>query len=107
LKNSLFLVHTCNPEGFSNIFIQAWLQAKPAVSLLFAPDGFIEKHQIGYFSRDMDAMCRQITRLIEDEPLRRAMGLRAQEVAGHLFHPENNVREFERFFKEVLNDQEK
>ncbi len=34
LATSLFHIHKCVPEGFSDIFIQAWLQGKPSVSML-------------------------------------------------------------------------
>jgi glycosyltransferase involved in cell wall biosynthesis len=102
LQSSLFLVHTCSPEGFSNNFIQAWLQGKPTVSLYFDPDGFIEKHQIGHWSRTLDAMCSHIVRLVEDQPLRAEMGERARSLARRMFLPENNVRQYENFFQEVL-----
>jgi len=102
LKGSLFLVHTCSPEGFSNNFIQAWLQEKPTVSLFFDPDGFIEQHRIGYYSRSMDAMCDHIIQLIADQDLRTQMGRRARILAEELFSPEQNVRQVERFFYEVV-----
>jgi glycosyltransferase involved in cell wall biosynthesis len=102
LQSSLFLVHTCSPEGFSNNFIQAWLQGKPTVSLYFDPDGFIEKHQIGYWSRTLDAMCGHIVRLVQDQALRAEMGERARRLAGQMFLPENNVKQYEDFFEEIL-----
>ena len=105
LRGSLFLVHTCRPEGFSNNFIQAWLQERPTVSLCYDPDGFIEEHRIGYFSRSLDMMCEQIRQLVEDAEQRRDMGLRARRVAREFFDPETNVRRFESFFEEVLKSQ--
>jgi glycosyltransferase involved in cell wall biosynthesis len=103
LRGSLFLVHTCRPEGFSNNFIQAWLQERPTVSLCYDPDGFIEEHRIGYFSMSLDRMCEQIRQLVEDADLRRDMGLRARRVAREFFDPETNVKRFESFFEGLLS----
>jgi glycosyltransferase involved in cell wall biosynthesis len=102
LRGSLFLVHTCRPEGFSNNFIQAWLQERATVSLFFDPDGFIERHRIGYYSRSLDKMCEQIKQLVADEEQRRDMGLRARRVARACFDPETNVKQIESFFEAVL-----
>jgi glycosyltransferase involved in cell wall biosynthesis len=103
LRGSLFLVHTCRPEGFGNNFIQAWLQGKPTVSLFFDPDGLIEGYRIGYCSRSLDRMCEQIRRLVEDNELRRDMGLRAKRMAREYFDPETNVKRFESFFEDLLS----
>jgi len=102
LRSSLFLVHTCHHEGFSNNFIQAWLQEKPTISLSFDPDGFIEGHGIGYCSGSFDRMCAQIVELFENEELRRQMGIRARDVAERLFRPDINVKAYEQFFKSIL-----
>jgi len=103
LRNSLFLVHTCDPEGFSNNLIQAWLQEKPTISLFFDPDGFIERNGVGCFSKSFDMMCKHIQLLIENPGLRNEMGRRAGRLARALFSPEKNTRKQEAFLKEVLN----
>lgn len=51
LERSLFHVHTCEPEGFGNIFIQAWMLKKPSISLKFNP-GSVLDGRIGYFCDD-------------------------------------------------------
>jgi len=102
LKNSLFLVHTCDPEGFGNNFIQAWLQSKPTISLYYDPEGLIEEHELGYLAGDFESFVQLTRKLIDDEALRQEMGTRAQQFAAVNFHPEHNIRKFEAFFKQIL-----
>ena len=47
LAKSQFLVHTCEPEGFGNVFIQAWLQGRPTLTLEYDPDGIIAREALG------------------------------------------------------------
>jgi glycosyltransferase involved in cell wall biosynthesis len=104
LEKSLFLVHTCNPEGFSNIFIQAWLQAKPTVTLYFDPEGIIEREQIGYLSGTFAQLVEQTHFLIENEAERVAMGQRAQQFAREQFDAETNVRCLETFLLDLVSE---
>lgn len=105
IKNSLFVVHTCNREGFGNIFIQAWLQSKPTISLYFDPDNLIQKYKIGLVSHTFEQFCKDIKILVENEKLRSDMGGRAKLLANELFDPEKNTKKIELFFKKVMNDE--
>lgn len=104
LKNALFLVHTCDPEGFGNNFIQAWLQGKPTISLYFDPEGIIEKEGLGYYSRTFARFEEHTRQLIADEQIRRSMGQRAREFARQHFDPEINVRRLEHFLLSLLSE---
>ncbi len=97
LQGALFLVHTCEPEGFGNNFIQAWLKGKPTISLYFDPEGIIEKEEIGYFSRSFKNFVEQTRFLIENKAVRMAMGQKAQRFAKEYFDPEHNTRKLEAF----------
>lgn len=101
LRNSLFLAHTCNPEGFGNNFIQAWLQGKPTITLHFDPEGIIEKERIGFYSRTFSNFTENVKRLIENEAIRKEMGHRARIYATARFSTENNVRQLEDFIKRL------
>lgn len=100
LRASLFMVHTCDPEGFGNNFIQAWLNAKPTVSLFFDPESMIRNNKIGFFSGSMEQMVRDVKNLIENEPLRLQMGRKAEKFARENFDPEKNARRLEKFLRE-------
>ena len=106
LAGSLFMVHTCNREGFGNNFIQAWLQGKPTVSLYFDPEGIIERHRLGFLSRDLRQLVSDVRCLIIDNPLRLEMGQRARQFAEQSFNAEVSAREYESFFTTILADHE-
>jgi len=101
LKESLFLVHTCEPEGFSNNFIQAWIQSKPVISLYFDPCGYISQKKIGYVSRNMNKFVKDTIELVENEKLRNEIGNRAKKFAQENFSPEKNISLLESFLKQV------
>jgi len=107
LKNALFLVHTCDPEGFGNNFIQAWLQGKPTISLYFDPEGIIEREKIGYLSGTFSRLVEQTRFLIENEAERITMGQKAQTFALENFDAETNVGKLEVFLKEIVYGSEK
>jgi glycosyltransferase involved in cell wall biosynthesis len=103
LANSLFLVHTCLPEGFGNIFIQAWLQGKTAVSLAFDPGGLLESESLGFYSRgSMASFVAQARDLIERPELAAERGRRAQAYAENHFSPDKNVAQLETLILQVL-----
>jgi glycosyltransferase involved in cell wall biosynthesis len=74
IRSSLFLVHTCNPEGFPNNFIQAWLQGKPTVSLFYDPDNVMQTHSIGKLSGSFETFAEDVKSLIENRELREEIG---------------------------------
>lgn len=105
LASSLFLVHTCDPEGFGNNFIQAWLQGKPTISIYFDPSGIIEGENIGFVTGNMEQTLYRVSELIENSELRTKMGEKARNYAMSNFNPEINVKKLEKFFKNILGYQ--
>src|SRR5690606_15840679 len=106
--NCLLNIHTCKPEGFGNIFIQAWLKHKPTVSFAFDPGGFISSNKLGGFAdSDYDLFKSQITKLIEDPEHRAATGEIAYEFGRDNFSIEKTVNEIESFLAEVFEDTKK
>lgn len=104
LAGSLFLVHTCHPEGFSNNFIQAWLQGRTVVSLAFDPGHLLEREGLGFYSAgDMETFIKQTQRLIENPALARQMGEHAQTYALAQFSPETNVGRLESLLTSILH----
>lgn len=103
LAGSLFLVHTCHPEGFSNNFIQAWQQGRAVISLAFDPGGLLENEGLGLFSRgSMDTFAQQTRDLIRNPAMANDIGRRAQEYAAKNFSPEANVARLEVLLETVI-----
>jgi glycosyltransferase involved in cell wall biosynthesis len=82
IQQSDLLLYTSLPvEGFGNSFLQAWFRGVPTVSLQFELDGIPTRNRIGVCSRSFDELCRDVCNLMDDEPRRREMGVRAREYA--------------------------
>jgi len=102
LRRSLFLVHTCAPEGFGNNFIQAWLQGKPTVSLYFDPEGIIAREGLGYVSGTFPKLVQDVARLVENQAECKIMGHKARQFAVERFSPEANTRKLEQYLLSIV-----
>lgn len=101
LRASLFLAHTCAPEGFPNVFIQAWMQAKPVVSLYYDPDDLLATHQLGYCSETFEQFVQDTQRLIDNIEDRNTIGIRVEAFARQHFDLASNAQKIEAFLKEI------
>jgi glycosyltransferase involved in cell wall biosynthesis len=67
LSESHILINTSNYEGFSNVFIQAWMRSLVVVSLNANPDDVLSKHKIGFCTNGrLDLMIETILELFND-----------------------------------------
>jgi glycosyltransferase involved in cell wall biosynthesis len=96
------LIHTCDPEGFGNNFIQAWLQGTPTLSLYFDPGGTIARERLGSVPGDLPGLERDLRNLLADENARAQMGARAQTYARLHHDPAVNARRLAELFEEVV-----
>lgn len=103
IANSLFLVHTCNPEGFCNNFIQAWLLGKPTISLYYDPDNIIQKNNIGFLSLTDEKMKEQVLELVNNNEHRATMGNKAKALSDELFNPNYNMKKLVLFLQKILS----
>lgn len=102
LESSLFLVHTCDPEGFPNNLIQAWLQGKPTITLYYDPNGFIESNRLGFLSRTPENLIQHTLELTRNADIRQEFGNNALAFAKQHFDPAVNIRKLEGFLREVV-----
>lgn len=104
IKESICLIHTCRPEGFPNVFMQAWQYGKPVVSLEYDPDQLLEKKGLGLVSQnEITSFISNIERVIDDKELRDDMAEKAKLYTEQNLSPERNAKKLEEFFLQVLN----
>jgi glycosyltransferase involved in cell wall biosynthesis len=102
LGAAVVLVHTCDPEGFGNNFIQAWQQGTPTLSLHFDPGGTIARETLGSVPGNLPGLERDLRALLADEDARRLMGARARIYARAHHDPALNARRLADLFEEVV-----
>jgi glycosyltransferase involved in cell wall biosynthesis len=73
-SRAAILVCTSLAEGFPNIFLEAWGNCVPVVSLGIDPDGIIHQYKLGLYATTFDELISNTCTLLEDEQMRREMG---------------------------------
>jgi glycosyltransferase involved in cell wall biosynthesis len=69
------LVNTSMFEGFSNTFIQAWMNCVPVITLNSDPDEVVCKYKLGFHSRTFEQLVQDATEIISNKKLRNQMGI--------------------------------
>lgn len=73
-ERATVLVNTSLFEGFPNAFIQSWMHQTPVVSLNADPDEIICNLKMGFHSRSVEQMVKDIRELLQNQDLCRSMG---------------------------------
>jgi len=73
-EKAMILVNTSLFEGFPNAFIQSWMHCTPVVSLNADPDEIICNLKLGFHSRSVEQMVRDIRELLQNQDLCKTMG---------------------------------
>ena len=81
MGRSSILVNTSIYEGFSNTYIQAWMRETPVVTLNCDPDDVIKTNKLGFHSRTFSQLVKDVKFLIENESVRKEMGVNARQYA--------------------------
>lgn len=103
ISKSICLVHTCEPEGFPNNFMQAWCQGKSVVSFEYDPDNLIEQKKMGFVAKgEMDSFVKQARKLIHNIDLTKKMEKNARMYIKQNHCPEKNVAKLESFFNDIV-----
>lgn len=103
LRQARLLAHTCEPEGFPNIMIQAWMQGTPTVSLYYDPDRMIERYQLGFCSGTFEKFQQDVRMLVTNAALREEIGQRARRFAQAHFKLDENIHQLEMFLSEIAS----
>lgn len=103
LAGALLHVHTCRPEGFPNVFLQAWRAGVPSVSLGYDPSGTIGRERLGAVSGDDPArFIADVRALLVDAEARAAAGTRAVEHVRNHADPDRAAERLEAVLGTVL-----
>ena len=78
-ERAAVLVNTSKFEGYSNAFIQSWMNYTPVISLNSDPDEIICTKKLGFHSRSFEKIANDIKLLLEDDSLREEMGQNARK----------------------------
>ena len=104
LAASRLHVHTCQPEGFPNVFIQAWMQGRPSISLDFDPCSYIKDQGLGEVSDgDITTFIDQVIEWATDPARCDAIGNQAKIFAEATFSVDKMVERVEKILKEVIS----
>jgi len=102
VNNSLFVIHTCLPEGFPGIFIQAWLHGKGVLSLSFDPGGIIETNKLGFSANgSFPLFLRAVNHWLENNTDREEVKSIASTYAQSNFAPLRNAKILEKLIYEM------
>jgi glycosyltransferase involved in cell wall biosynthesis len=107
LARSFALVNTTtsfqgvpNVEGFPNVYLEAWRNAVPVLTLDNDPDGLIEAKGLGFHCPTPAAMAADLTRLAADPALRGRIG----RAARRHFEEEHDIRDIARRYAKLFEE---
>lgn len=102
-RRAIALVSTARYEGFPNVFLEAWRQATPAVSLDVDTGRFLDTDvPDGYADGSMDRLDRLCAQLIADSEHRRRVGTAAQRYFESNYALGTVVDRYANFIHELL-----
>jgi len=102
-RESSILVSTSSGEGFPNIFLEAWGNYIPVVSLNFDPDGIINNQKLGITSKTFEQMIDDIKTLIKNDKLRKEMGINSRRYVEKEHDVKKIVTKYEKLMESLVN----
>ena len=103
IKKSLFLVHTCDPEGMPNIFLQAWSAGKLTISLNYDPDDMITQNNVGFYTKTVDKLIESVKIVINDYERKKQLENNALKLS-KIFNTKSNIEKLEQVIINIYLD---
>lgn len=95
-------VNTSEAEGFPNTFLEAWSMSVPVLSLAADPDEIICRHELGLHSRNFDKMVEDLRSLLENDSLRKQMGMNGRKYVEDNHDIDNVMKDYCRLLDAFL-----
>lgn len=89
LMRSHLLINTSPREGFSNVFIQAWMRGTPVLTLGVNPDGLLDDGILGGAYSNPEELAEAVKALAVDRQRLSAMSRQCREVSNAMFSMRN------------------
>ncbi len=100
LAKSHILINTSIIEGFSNVFIQAWLRGTVVFSLNSNPDNIIDEEGIGYFANgNLNKIIQEIENLYKNRTSWELLSNRCIEYSKENYSIESQIYKILPYFK--------
>ncbi len=91
LLRSHILINTSNYEGFSNVFVQAWMRKVVVLSMHSNPDSILTEYKIGFVCPNLYELSEKLDLLIRDQALRTIMSENSYKFAIKNHSIEKNI----------------
>jgi glycosyltransferase involved in cell wall biosynthesis len=105
-RSAAVLVSTSSAEGFANVFLEAWANRLPVVSLDIDPDELICRRKLGEHARSVEEAAEAIKRLVGEVDEREEIGKRAQSYVQECHSPEAVASDYERLIRAMVGGSE-
>ncbi len=101
-RDAALLVSTSTAEGFPNVFLEAWANRMPVVSLEIDPDELLCEKGLGAHAKTIDEMAAAVRRLAADPAERDAIGARGQAWVRERHAPEAVGARYETLLRSMM-----
>lgn len=103
-QNVKIFVNTSAYEGFPNTFIEAWKNGIPVISLNVNPDDIITAYSLGFCSKTISQMNKDIDLLYSDEKLYKKLSNSAYLYVKKNHNLEVIIEEFKRHLYSIVDE---
>ena len=103
-QNVKIFVNTSTYEGFPNTFIEAWKNGIPVISLNVNPDDIITAYSLGFCSKTISQMNKDINLLYSDEKLYKKLSNSAYLYVKKNHNLEVIIEEFKRQLYSIVDE---
>ena len=102
-KEASLLINTSQIEGFSNTFLEAWINNVPVMSLNVDPDEIICNNKLGFHSKTIQQLIQDIKTIMLDDNLRKEMGINGKKYVELNHDLKKIVHQFEELLSSFEN----